>query len=208
MEQINYLLIMLSALLAIGSPGPATLAIAGTSMSQGRRAGLALAVGVLTGSFIWSTTAAFGMAAILHTNVWLFEVLRYCGALYLLYLAFKSCRSALQKSPLHLVKGDTLSLKRNYLKGLFIHLTNPKAVFFFAALYSVGVPANTEPMALLSVIFTVGCLSCFIFLGYALIFSNPLARRLYVKSKIVFESLFSLFFGSAGIKLLLNDLGK
>jgi len=56
MEEINYSLIVVSAIAAIASPGPATLAIAGTSMNHGRRFGGYLAAGVLTGSLFWSTS--------------------------------------------------------------------------------------------------------------------------------------------------------
>ena len=208
MEEINYLLIVASAIAAIASPGPATLAIAGASMSHGRYSGLCLAAGVLTGSLFWSTSAAFGLAAILHSNVWLFEILRYCGALYLLYLAFKSLRSAFSSTQLTLPENKTETAGGNYFRGLLIHLTNPKAILFFGSLYSLGVPANAQPIELLAVILAVGVVSSFIFLGYAVLFSNVTARCIYLRSKVVFESIFSLFFGVAGFKLLTSELGK
>jgi|TARA_B110000090_G_C13174551_1_gene366775 threonine efflux protein len=208
MQEINYLLIIASAIAAIASPGPATLAIAGASMSHGRYLGLSLAAGVLTGSLFWSISAAFGLAAILHANVWFFEILRYCGALYLLYLAFKSLRSAFSSSQLTLPENHSASARENYFRGLLIHLTNPKAILFFGSLYSIGVPATAQPIALLSVILAVGVVSSFIFLGYAVLFSNGTARRIYLKSKVVFESIFSLFFGVAGFKLLTSEIGK
>jgi len=54
MDGVNLALIMAAGLLAGASPGPATLTIAGTSMQQGRKAGLVLASGISTGSLIWS----------------------------------------------------------------------------------------------------------------------------------------------------------
>lgn len=208
MEEINYLLIVASAFAAIASPGPATLAIAGTSMSHGRFLGLSLAAGVLTGSLFWSTAAAFGLAAILHANVWVFEILRYCGALYLLYLAFKSLRSAFGSTPLNLPNSKIVTVRGNYFKGLLIHLTNPKAILFFSALYSIGVPSTAKPIELLSVIFVVGAVSLSIFLGYAVLFSNKVARQVYLKSKVVFESVSALFFGVVGFKLLTSEIVK
>ena len=208
MEEINYLLIVITAVIAIASPGPATLAIAGMSMSNGRRFGFVLALGVLTGSLLWSVSAAFGLAAVLHTNTWLFEAMRYCGALYLLYLAFKSLRSALNSAPLTLSSQKTTTTRETYLKGLLLHLTNPKAILFFSALYSVGVPATARPIELISVILMVGALSASVFLGYAIIFSSQTARQIYLKSKTVFESVFAVFFGIAGLKLLTSGLGK
>lgn len=208
MEEINYLLIVSSAFAAIASPGPATLAIAGASMSRGRYFGLSLAAGVLTGSLFWSMAAAFGLAAILHANVWIFVLLKYSGALYLLFLAFKSLRSAFSCSQLTLPESHAVTLRGSYFKGLLIHLTNPKAILFFGSLYSIGVPATAQPMELLSVIFVVGLVSMFIFLGYAVLFSNGTARHIYLKSKVIFEGLFALFFGVASFKLLTSEVGK
>jgi len=208
MEEINYLLIVASAFAAIASPGPATLAIAGASMSRGRYFGLSLAAGVLTGSLVWSATAAFGLAAILHANVWFFVFLKYCGAIYLLFLAFKSLRSAFSVSQLTLTESRAVSLRGSYFKGLLIHLTNPKAILFFGSLYSIGVPVTAQPIELLSVILAVGLVSTFIFLGYAVLFSNGTARRVYLKSKLLFEGLFSLLFGVASFKLLTSEIGK
>jgi len=208
MIEINYALILVSGFVTISSPGPATLAIAGTSMSQGRVQGLSLALGVLTGSLIWSISAAFGLAAILHSNVWLFEVLRYLGALYLLFLAFKSIRSAFSGSQLALSLNHMSSFKKNYRKGLLLHLTNPKAILFFGALYSLGVPAEANPVDLALVIVSVGVLSSVIFLGYTILFSSATATKIYLKSKVIFESVFALFFSVASFKLLTSELGK
>ena len=208
MEEINFLLIVTSAFAAIASPGPATLAIVGTSMDHGRYLGLSLAAGVLTGSLFWSTSAAFGLAAILHTNAWVFEILRYCGALYLLYLAFKSLRSAFSSTPLELPNNQIATAKDNYLKGLLIHLTNPKAILFFGSLYSIGVPRTAQSIELLSVILAVGSVSSLVFFGYAILFSNTVAGQIYLKSKVAFESVFALFFGVASFKLLTSEIGK
>jgi len=208
MNEINYLLILVSGFAAISSPGPATLAIAGTSMGHGRRQGLSLACGVLTGSIFWSISAAFGLAAILHSNVWLFEVLRYFGAVYLLYLAFRSLQSACSKNKLVLPSSQINSIRKNYFKGLLIHLTNPKAILFFASLYSLGVPSSAKPFELVSVIVSVGVLSGFIFLGYAILFSSAAASNVYLKSKVAFETIFAIFFGIASARLLVSDLGK
>ncbi|WP_272926802.1 LysE family translocator [Photobacterium halotolerans] len=98
--------------------------------------------------------------------------------------------------------------KGNYLKGLLIHLTNPKAVLFFGALYSMGVPAAAGPADLISVILVVGLVSASVFLGYAALFSRSWIRQLYLRSKRGFESLFALFFGAASLKLLFSASGK
>lgn len=208
MEVINYPLILVSALAAIASPGPATLAIASASMGHGRIYGLGLACGVLTGSLFWSCCAAFGLAALLNSNVWIFEFMRYCGAAYLIYLSLKSLHSAFGTSTLTLAQSHSTTLPNIYFKGLLIHLTNPKAILFFVSLFSIGVPATAQTSDLISVILSVGMLSSSIFLGYALIFSNHIARNIYLKSKVIFECTFAAFFGFAGIKILTTGIVK
>ena len=206
MQEINYLLIFFAALIAIASPGPATLAISGTSLNQGRKYGLALAAGVLTGSLLWSFSAAFGLAVLMSANAWLFEVLRYFGAGYLLYLSYKSLRSALSANQDEVLNNPVSALKSAYLRGLLIHLSNPKAILFFVALYSLGLPTEVSSIELLKVIATVGLTSSAIFIGYAWLFSTAKVRVLYLKSRRIFETVFAVFFGIASVKVLTGSL--
>ncbi|WP_428239424.1 LysE family translocator [Gynuella sp.] len=206
MLEIHYAVILAAALVAIASPGPATLAIAGTSMNQGRIRGLTLASGILSGSLIWSCSAAFGLGAVMYANVWLFQMLRYVGAGYLLFLALKSLLSTRHGNRLRIVENAPVSIPRTYLKGLAIHLTNPKAILFFSALYAIGIPHNTSIAGLWSVIMAVGVQSSFVFIGYALLFSTRRAQTIYLRLGRWFDLIFGMFFGIAGIKVLVSTL--
>jgi threonine efflux protein len=202
MHDINLLLILGAALLAGASPGPATLAIAGTSMQQGRRSGLALAAGVTTGSLIWSVSAAFGLGAVMQANVWMFETARYFGAGYLLYLAYRSAKSALRDGVPEAVSVQTPALRAAYGRGLALHLTNPKAILFFGSLFAIGLPANASVGDLVIVIMAIGLQSCIVFHGYALIFSNPAMTRGYLRMRRPIEALFAVVFATAGWRIL------
>ncbi len=201
-EGINLQLILFAGFIAGASPGPATLAIAGTSMASGRKYGLALACGIVTGSLIWSVTAAFGLGAIMLANSWLLEIVRYFGAGYLIYLAWNSARSALKSGDVELKGVSHSSLKRAYSKGLALHLTNPKAILYFGSLYAIGIPANTPLMGLIIVILSLWTLGIFIFLGYAILFSSDPMRRSYFRLRRWFEGVFALAFAAAGLKIL------
>lgn len=202
MGDINLAVILFAALIASGSPGPATLAIAGTSMSSGRLSGLALASGVTTGSFIWSISAAFGLGAVMATHVWLFEGIRYLGAAYLMWLAIKAARSAYAGSRLATKPLPAITPRRAYAKGLALHLTNPKAVLFFGALYAIGLPAGTSPAALGIVIAAVGTQSLIVFYLYAIIFSSAPMTAAYARAKRWFEAFFALAFGAIALTVL------
>tara|TARA_E500000318_G_scaffold82427_1_gene77795 strand:- start:414 stop:1067 length:654 start_codon:yes stop_codon:yes gene_type:complete len=195
-------LILLAALVATGSPGPAILAIAGTSMTSGRSAGLAVASGVTTGSWMWSAMAAFGLGAIMLSHVWLFETIRIAGAGYLLFLAFKSARAALRPGSMAITGRHIPSLRRAYGSGLALHLTNPKAILFFGSLFSLGVPPGATWEHLAVIIAAVGIQSALVFHGYALLFSNPRMISAYSRFHRWFEAVFACVFGAAGLKIL------
>ncbi len=198
---VNLVVILLAALAAATSPGPATLAIAGTSMAEGRNAGLVLASGITTGSLIWSVSAALGLGALMLAHGWVMEIVRYFGVGYLLWLALKSAKSALSSKNLTLraIGGPPRLI---YVRGLALHLTNPKAVLFFGALFSIGVPSNATFGQLAVVVIAVGLQSLVVFHGYAVIFSTPAMTRAYIRMRRGFEAAFAIGFGVAGMKIL------
>ena len=97
--------------------------------------------------------------------------------------------------------------RRAYAKGLALHLTNPKAVLFFGALYAIGVPPGTSPSALIMVILAVGLQSLVMFHLYAVIFSSKPIAAAYAKAKRGFEAFFALAFGAIAFKVLTTKVG-
>jgi threonine/homoserine/homoserine lactone efflux protein len=205
-EHLHLSLILLAAFVAVASPGPAVMAIAGTSMRSGRRAGLVFAAGVTTGSLTWSIGAAAGLSAVMLANAWLVEVVRYCGGAYLLFLAFKSGRAALTRAEVAPPEIAAVSGRRAYARGLALHLTNPKAILFFGSLYSFGVPADASFGDLALIVAAVGLQSAVVLHGYALLFSNPVIVRGYLRLRRWFEGAFAAAFGFAGVSILTAKL--
>ncbi len=199
MTSIPLLAVIVGWMVAGGSPGPATLAISGASMERGRMAGLALALGILVGSAIWGLAAALGFSALMFAHSWMFEVVRYAGAAYLLYLAIKSLRSALAPKPVALVHAAN---GRLFVKGLLIHLTNPKAILAWGSIYAIALPVTPEPALVWQLFVLLICASAFVFLGYAVLFSNPVIASGYRRAKRGFELVFGLLFGAASLKIL------
>jgi threonine/homoserine/homoserine lactone efflux protein len=202
MTHVDLPLILLAALVGAGSPGPSNLAIAGASMEGGRDRGLALASGVSTGSLFWSVSAALGLGALMLAHGWLFEVIRYFGAGYLAFLAFKSARSALRPGLMKTTGISPKTTRRAYAKGLGLHLTNPKAILFFGSLYAVGVPQGSSFTDLAIVIAAVAIQSTLIFHGYALIFSSQAMTIAYTRMRRWFDGVAAVFFAAAALKIL------
>ena len=187
------------------SPGPAIIAIVATSVSRGRAAGLSLALGVLTGSYIWAILTASGLSALIRTYGHAIVVLKIVGGFYLLWLAWSAFRSATKNQEAYRAQTaglPALSLRRQYLKGLVIHLTNPKAVFAWIMLTSIGMPPGAPTGVM--VVFITGCMATglMVFLGFALVFSLGPVHRAYLKARRAIEGVMAAFFAFAGLKLL------
>lgn len=192
-------LILLGWAVAGGSPGPATLAISGASMAQGRGAGLLVALGVLAGSASWGIAAAMGFSAVMVANAWMFEVLRILGAGYLLFLAVKSLRAAWRGAPLAVAPATRSA---SFLRGLTIHLTNPKAILSWGSIFAVALAPEAGALAVWQLFACLLIGSAMVFLGYAVLFSSAPVARGYLRAKRWFELAFGLLFGAASLKLL------
>ena len=197
-------LILMTALVATATPGPATLAISATAMGEGARPALRLALGVLCGSLIWSIAAALGLSALMLAQLWAVEVIRYAGAGYLAWLAWKSARAAWAGLP----PGARVPVRsRHFLRGLALHVTNPKAIFFFGALYSVMLSPGQSPAALAVVVAAVGVQSAVVFLGYALLFSRPGPTAAYRRAYRWIQGASAVLFGAFSVRLLTARIG-
>jgi threonine/homoserine/homoserine lactone efflux protein len=190
--------------IAVISPGPAVVALINTSMTKGRKAGMAFATGIMTGSLCWATLSAVGLAAIIAAYAEVLVFIKVAGGFYLLYLAWKAFRSAMagDEAAGHAQGTATQTLSRLYLNGFFLHLTNPKAIFIWISLVSLGLPTGA-PASIMAVYIT-GCL----FIGLvslnamALMFSATPVVRGYRKSRRAIEACMGAFFAFAGVKML------
>ncbi len=202
MSWIELAAIWFAWVLAGGSPGPATLGIASTSMALGRRAGVIFALGILTGGATWGIAAALGMSALMMANAWVFEVLRYVGAAYLIYLAMKSLRSAMSEKPGLTGKAQAGTPWRIYTKGVLVHLTNPKAILSWGAIYAITLPPNASGADLAFMFCFLYSGGALVFLSYAFLFSSQKVVQGYTRLRRWFEGAFALLFGAAGLKIL------
>ncbi|MEQ1551540.1 LysE family translocator [Sphingorhabdus sp.] len=126
----NFLPFLLTAILIELTPGPNMAWIALTGASVGKRAALTATAGIALGLAVVGAAAAFGLAELAQASPYLFALLRYAGAAYLLWLAWKAWRGQGDVSPEHAHNGNV----RWFRHGLFLNLLNPKAALFFVAI--------------------------------------------------------------------------
>lgn len=198
---MQHLLIVYGAyLVAIASPGPSTMAIMGAAMKRGRAA--ALALGVVTGSMVWAVLAAAGISTMLAAYAEAIFALKIAGGLYLLYLAWKSARSALTAeapTPRNLA---ATGVAAQYRRGVLLHLTNPKAILGWIAIMALGLGPEAPSHALAAIL--AGCLALglTVNLGYAVLFSTETMSRAYRRARRWIEGALAMAFGYGGLRLL------
>jgi threonine/homoserine/homoserine lactone efflux protein len=122
-------------------PGPAVLYITARSANQGRLAGLVSVMAIETANFLQAVAATLGLSAILLSSALAFDLVKYLGAAYLIYLGIRKLFAREEETWDEDVKRESLS--RIYWQGLVINLLNPKtALFYFAFLPQFVDPAK------------------------------------------------------------------
>jgi RhtB (resistance to homoserine/threonine) family protein len=154
----NYGVFILSAITLNLIPGADTMYILGSSMSNGRNAGILSALGISAGCIVHTVMAALGLSVILSRSALAFDLIKYIGAAYLVYLGV---RSFLSQSPLLLKRDNNTkkSDKKIFYQAVMTNVLNPKvALFFLAFLPQFIDPANPYgalPFLLLGITFIV-----------------------------------------------------
>ena len=139
---LDVFLVFLTASTALAlAPGPDNIFVLTQSAVHGRKAGIVVTLGLMTGVIVHSALVAVGVAAIFQTSAAAFTVLKLAGAAYLVYLAWKAFSAGATK-----IATDTApsrSLKNLYGTGVIMNITNPKvAIFFLAFLPQFADPAR------------------------------------------------------------------
>lgn len=121
-------------LLAVASPGPGVAAVIARSLAQGTRGAPAFIAGFLAGDLIWFTIAVTGLAALAQTAQALFVGVKYAGAAYLLYLAYKLWTAPVSATDAATEIVGAQKRWQLFLGSLALTLANPKTILFFLAL--------------------------------------------------------------------------
>lgn len=200
------LFIAASALLAI-APGPDVVYVLTRGISQGPKAGIAAALGFASGCIFHTLLAALGIAALIRSSDWAFDLVRYAGAAYLAWIGIQALRHRAAFS----IEGasDAKALAVIYKQSVIGNMLNPKVTLFFLAFLPQFV--NTAAghvewqMALLGVVFMGVTIVVF---GAVALFSGWIGA--WVRRKPAIGERLNVFAGitfiALGIRVALPDL--
>lgn len=194
---------LLTSLIVVIAPGTGTLYTIATGLSAGRRMSFAAAFGCTLGIIPHMLAAITGLAAILHSTPGAFELVKYAGVAWLLYLAWATLT---QRGSLSVENGERRNLLQVITHAILINLLNPKLPLFFLAFLPQFIHSNSaspiKKMLILSGIFMLMTLLIFMLYG-----AFSAAMRGYVLTRPrVLQGLrvsFAAGFVGLGIKLIL-----
>jgi threonine/homoserine/homoserine lactone efflux protein len=200
------LFLVASALLTI-APGPDVVYVLTRGIAQGRKAGFAAALGFAAGCIFHTLLAALGIAAIIRSSPLAFDLVRYAGAAYLVWIGIQAIRHA---SAFSLgVASDERALRTIFRQSVIGNALNPKVTLFFLSFLPQFVNAEAgrigAQMALLGIVFMAQTVVIF---GLVAFFSGGIGNR--VREKPAIAGRLNLFAGltfiALGIRVALPDL--
>ena len=141
----------IAALAVILSPGPDTLYVLSRSVGEGRLSGIVASLGISAGLCVHIGAAALGLSQLFEYAPVAFDILRWTGVAYLLYLAWRAFTG--ETTPLNVSAGtERKRLRRAFSEAALTNLLNPKIIVFFIAQRRAGnashkaMPPSDVPM--------------------------------------------------------------
>jgi threonine/homoserine/homoserine lactone efflux protein len=196
----------LTSLVVVATPGTGVLYTVAAGLSRGARASMVAAVGCTLGIVPHMVAAISGLAALLHASAVAFQVLRYLGVAYLVYMAWGTLRT---ERGLTAAKDDAPRSATNVIvSGILINILNPKLTIFFFAFLPQFVGAD-EPYAVprmieLSALFML--LTLVVFVGYGT-FASAVRHHIIARPRVLLwmRRAFAGAFVALGARLAFTD---
>ncbi len=201
-----YMFIIASFLLCL-APGPDNIYVLTQGITKSKKAAIVTTLGLCSGIIIHTSAAAFGISVIFQTSEFAFNLVKYLGAAYLLYIAYQAFKHRNEKLDLS-IQDSTKELKKLYIKGFVMNILNPKVSIFFLAFLPqfVNTQLGNVPMQMIILGFIFMALTIIVFslIGIA---GNVLSEKLVKNPSIskVLNILTSFVLGGLAIKLALSQ---
>lgn len=188
------------------SPGVDTALITKRTIADGRKDGLQMALGITGGSLVHTFAAAFGLSAILMQSAIAFEVVKYVGAIYLIYLGISSFLTRTKQKNITEAEHSPAGAKKSAFKqGLLSNVLNPKVAMFFITFLPQFVKTGenaTGQLVIMGVIYTA--LSITWFLAYVFFINYLREWLMSARVQMVMDRVTGIVLIGFGLKLALD----
>jgi threonine/homoserine/homoserine lactone efflux protein len=195
-------------LIVVVSPGPDFLVTVQQATSRSRRHGIVTGLGVCSGLVIWSAGSMVGLSVLFARLSWLYDIVRYAGAAYLVYLGVRTLWSTRRDgggagvAPRPPVR--TGGLWRAWRIGFLTDLGNPKAAAFFSSLFGALLPPGTGPAVRVAVVAGIVGLATAWYVTVAVLFGLGPVATLYRRARRWIERVMATLLIALGGRLALD----
>ena len=205
---IPIITIAFAQVLATLMPGPNFFISVKQGLSCSRDTSFYTVAGIGVGNFIHIVLGFLGLSAIIAQSIWLYSILKYLGAAYLVFLGIKAL-FVKQKDPgpdfNQAVSDDHMSYIQAFRLGLFTCLSNPKAVVYYLALFTTIVPPDTTLAAKLIMIVLLPLISGTWHSFVVVSLGNKQARQFYSNFQKWINTVFGSLMIFIGLKIALSE---
>lgn len=170
---MSFIGILILQFFALIIPGPDFFLVSRTGITGNKTAVCKVVAGICTGALIWMVLSILGLHILFQTYPVLNKLVMFGGACYLLYLAYGIIKRSDQE-----ISNVGVQEKYYFLKGMMCNLSNPKAIIYFASIFSV-LPLGSGIAHILPIIASLLIESFLCFVGLGLLFSHSFVKRKY-----------------------------
>lgn len=195
--------------IAVLSPGPDFVVAVKNALTHGRRAGIFTAIGLGFGVLVHVSYTLLGIAALIAKSILFFNILKYFGAAYLIYMGYKALRSkGTQTDPL--AHENTTIDKKHYSAlsalrtGFITNVLNPKASLFFLALFTQIIKPGSPHTVQAVYGITCAVMVMIWFSVVALVLTTPRIRTQFLRASQWIDRTCGAVFIALGLKLALT----
>ncbi|HFF8971649.1 MULTISPECIES: LysE family translocator [Serratia] len=199
-------IISITGAIALGamSPGQSFILVARTAVASSRGDGMAVALGMGVGCFVFALLALLGLQSLLLALPWLYGTLKLLGGAYLIYLAFNMLRGANRPLNVDGVGGQPLGWRKAFTTGLLTQLGNPNTAIVFASVFAALLSHAIAPWMYVALPLIALAVDVAWYAFVAFVLSSPRPRRIYLRFKAWFDRLSGGVLALLGIKLMLS----
>ena len=203
MSLLVFFKIFTVCLLGAMSPGPSMVVVINNAIFKGRFHGILTSLGHGIGIGMYALFAVLGVALIIKTNLFVFNVIKSLSIIFLIYLGIKSI---IDKNKLDFDKKDLSGGFTSFLQGVSISLLNPKIFIWFVAIYSQFMSLENGKAFNLTLILTAGIVDTIWYVILTLLVTSNIALEFFKNKNVLLKKFIGSFFIIIGTLLFLELL--
>ena len=203
MSLLIFFKIFAVCLLGAMSPGPSMVVVINNAIFKSKLNGILTSIGHGIGIGIYALFAVLGIALIIKTNLYVFNVIKFLSIIFLVYLGVKSivANNKLEFDEKNISAGFT-----SFLQGLSISLLNPKIFIWFVAIYSQFMSVDNDIIFNTILILTAGIIDSIWYVTLTLLVTTNIALDLIKDKSVLLQKFVGIVFIIIGALLLIELL--